>query len=221
MADMSDSADSVPAEFEEISLYPLKQGETLTQHDWVEMQHVKLLGSGWRAAMNRVPAAGYFGFILWMESMRQDPAGTLPDDDDQLAMLAGFGRDVEGWRAMRADGALYGWGPCLVEDDARDVPRRRLSHRTVEEIACRGVGRLRKRQAGQSDGTRRVRVSRLRKHFGALHVSRALHDDEAFCDHVLAWLDGRSLSASRVNVEACLMDLNNGEATKVIEFKGK
>jgi hypothetical protein len=48
------------------------------------------------------------GMLLWCASWHQIPAGSLPDDDIQLANLAGFGRVVKVFRKIRK-GALYGW----------------------------------------------------------------------------------------------------------------
>ena len=54
-------------------------------------------------------------FMAWMmlvcASWHQQPAGSLPDDDVDLARLAGFGRVVKEWEKVR-DGALYGWILC-------------------------------------------------------------------------------------------------------------
>ena len=48
--------------------------------------------------------------LLWCCAWHQVPAGTLPDDDRQLSMMAGFGRsELEGWRAVREE-ALHGFG---------------------------------------------------------------------------------------------------------------
>ena len=45
------------------------------------------------------------GVILWCKSWHQVPAGSLPDNDKALALLSGFGRDLEGWMKVR-EGAL-------------------------------------------------------------------------------------------------------------------
>lgn len=54
-------------------------------------------------------------FMAWMlllcASWHQRPAGSLPDDDTELAQLAGFGRVVKEWQKVR-EGALYGWVKC-------------------------------------------------------------------------------------------------------------
>lgn len=49
--------------------------------------------------------------LLWCASWHQRPAGSVPDDDIELAQLAGFGRAVSKWKKVR-QGALYGWVKC-------------------------------------------------------------------------------------------------------------
>jgi hypothetical protein len=49
--------------------------------------------------------------LLWCASWHQVPAGSLPDDDAELAKFAGFGRVVKEWRKVKS-GALYGWVTC-------------------------------------------------------------------------------------------------------------
>ena len=67
-------------------------------------------------AMRVIPDNAIRSWILLIyQSWSQLPAASLPDDDYELAHLAGFGRDVEAWQAIRDD-ALYGWLLC---DDGR------------------------------------------------------------------------------------------------------
>lgn len=49
--------------------------------------------------------------LMWEAWQSQVPAGSLPDDDDELALLADFGIDVEGWQAAKSL-ALHGWIKC-------------------------------------------------------------------------------------------------------------
>lgn len=93
--------------------------------------------------------------LLWCAAWHQVPAASLPDDDRVLAMLAGFGRDVAGWQAVRAvalsgferksDGRLY--HPVVVE---KAIP----ALASKAELAARRVrDRARKTPAGDvSDG---------------------------------------------------------------------
>ena len=57
------------------------------------------------------PAAIGLGVILWAVAWQQIPCGSLPDDDVQLARLAGFGRDVATFRALK-EPALHGFVKC-------------------------------------------------------------------------------------------------------------
>ena len=57
-------------------------------------------GDGFRAAV-----------MLWCASWHQAPAASLPTDDRVLAKLAGYGRDLDGWLAIR-DEALRGFILC-------------------------------------------------------------------------------------------------------------
>ena len=64
--------------------------------------------------------------LLWCASWHQVPAASLPMDDMVLAKLAGYGRVVKEWQAVR-EGALRGWIQC---SDGR------LYHPVVAEKAC-------------------------------------------------------------------------------------
>src|ERR1700754_816990 len=49
--------------------------------------------------------------LLWCVAWHQVPGASLPDDDAALASYAGYGRDLKGWRKIRA-GALRGFQKC-------------------------------------------------------------------------------------------------------------
>lgn len=54
------------------------------------------------------------GLMLWCAAWHQIPAASLPDDDVELANLAGYGRmpiSVKEWKKVRAE-ALYGFVKC-------------------------------------------------------------------------------------------------------------
>lgn len=51
------------------------------------------------------------GVLLWCAAWHQVPAASLPDNDTELANLAGYGRVVKEWRKVR-DGALGGFVKC-------------------------------------------------------------------------------------------------------------
>jgi len=81
-------------------------------------------------ACRATDAAFRAGVMLWLASWHQVPAGSLPDDDCVLSMLAQFGRVVRVWKRHRA-GALHGWIKCsdgrlyhpVVAEKAREAWR--------------------------------------------------------------------------------------------------
>ena len=51
------------------------------------------------------------GVLLWCAAWHQVPAASLPDNDTELANLAGYGRVVKEWKKVRAE-ALNGFVKC-------------------------------------------------------------------------------------------------------------
>jgi hypothetical protein len=91
--------------------------------------------------------------LLWCASWHQLPAASLPDDDQILSQLAGFGRVVKEWKKVR-NGALRGWVVCadgrlyhpVVAEKAREAWRAKLVQRWKTECA-------RIKKANQRNGT--------------------------------------------------------------------
>lgn len=81
--------------------------------------------------------------LSWCVAWHQTPAASLPDDDTLLSRLLGFGRDVKGWKRIRAAGGLRGWIECddgrlyhpVVAEKARDAWRGKLEQRWRTEAA--------------------------------------------------------------------------------------
>lgn len=80
--------------------------------------------------------------LLWCASWHQVPAASLPDDDDVLAQLAGFGRVTKEWLRHR-EGALRGWVKCadgrlyhpVVAEKAVEAWRAKMVQRWKTECA--------------------------------------------------------------------------------------
>jgi len=51
------------------------------------------------------------GILLWCAAWHQIPAASLPDDDIELANLAGYGRVLKEWKKVKND-ALHGFIKC-------------------------------------------------------------------------------------------------------------
>lgn len=93
--------------------------------------------------------------LMWEAWQSQVPAGSLPDDDDELALLADFGIDVEGWQAAK-ELALHGWIKC---SDGR------LYHPLLAEDAIHSYeGRRRDRERKRAQ-----RAAKKRKADGDIH----------------------------------------------------
>lgn len=183
-------------------LYPLRYGDRLSNHDWVPLYVNRLLTSDFIAyavAEDRRADIGT-ALILWAESFKQDPAGTLPDDDVQLAQIARFGRDIEGWRAVRS-GALHGWAQVHIPD-AEDGDPVRLGHSVIAGI----VSDMHKRKAGRDQARENNRLSQLRSRVRAklvaLKYPKHITSNDQVIRTLAEWLDAAGLFCSDDNVRA-------------------
>ncbi len=102
--------------------------------------------------------------ILWCKAWHQVPASSLPDDDRLLAHLAGYGRDLKGWRAVK-DMALRGFVVC--EDG-------RLYHPVIAEKALEAAEAKRR----QRERTAKATESKRRKSGGRDEHRHDERDDE-------------------------------------------
>lgn len=181
------------------SVYPIPLGQRL-RGDWFALHFRDLLSSRWRAIVE--PEAGFYGVMLWCQAAAQDPAGTLPTDDRELANLAGFGRDLDGWLRVR-DGALYGWEEVVCTDEVDELVR--LGHPRLTEAVLEAVERIEKKRDGLAEGTLRKRLSRLRRAMRKTGLSDRAANDERLQEQILDWLDGRNLTMRVVNVREALV----------------
>jgi hypothetical protein len=88
--------------------------------------------------------------LSWCVGWHQVPAASLPDDDAILARLLGYGRDLRGWRKVRAAGGLRGWVKC---SDGR------LYHPVVAEKA-RTAWEAKQSQRQRTEAARNARLQR-------------------------------------------------------------
>lgn len=180
--------------------YPLRMGDTLSSNEWIEWQFHRFLTSKfvtYAIHENRRADIGT-AIILWSESYRQDPAGTLPDDDVQLAALARVA-SIEDWRAMRA-GVLHGWTPCDIEDAPGAG---RLGHAVIAKIAMdshrRKMGRVHGREAAEAASARH----KVKRKLEAMKLQR-LADVPAVVEAVAKWLVQSNMYITDANVRTAL-----------------
>lgn len=184
-----------------LAVYPLRRGETLHGLTYFSLFHHALGGSGlftryrhehWGAAL-----------ALWVECIgSQDPAGTLPDDDRDLAALARFGRDVEAWLAVR-EGALHGWARVMVLDDDGAEWGVRLAHPTMTRVVEQMTQAVERRGAQSADAVARKNFGRLRK---KIEEETGRPASAAAVRAVELWLMERGLRRDGRSVAAAVRD---------------
>lgn len=159
--------------------WPLKRGDTLSNHDWFPFHGHQFLGSRFLsvAVMEGRRADVATAVILWAEAMRQDPGGTLPNCDIELASLARF-RSVEEWQQCRT-GVLYGWEPVEVEDARDGKVLIRLGHPGFMQQVVEGMIKRKHIRDGAREAARlAVKKTRIRKKMEELQIARHIINDE-------------------------------------------
>lgn len=189
--------DDVPPDF---WVYPLRKGDKLAGVEWIEFHLNDFLTSAFVAyAVAEGRGDDVFrALLLWSECYRQDPAGTLPDDDLILAQLARL--PLADWPARRAQ-ILHGWEPCQVETDTGTVSR--LGHAKIAGIAERTHRRVRGKAAAREGQAQSLRRHRIRRHLVALGLSR-MAEAAPVVDGIERWLaeSGQFLSLDNVRAGA-------------------
>ena len=211
MTDCEKSRDGVlnKREFETLGetwWYPLRIGDTLSNHDWIPLYLNRLMTSrfvAYAVAEGRREDIGT-ALLLWSGSFRENPAGTLPDDDVELAQIAKFGADIDGWRRSRP-GALYGWRPVEI-DGAEPSSGRRLGHPLIAEIAFdmhkRKRGRDHAREAGRMAQVR----ARVRKKMLELRLPKHIRENGQVVEQAAGYLDNANLFVTAENVRLALSE---------------
>lgn len=204
----------VPTFAPQPDMWPLRRGDTLSNHDWFPFYSHRFLASHFVAAAVMDGRRGDVGtaVILWSESMRQDPAGTLPDCDIELATLARYST-IADWQAVRA-GVMRGWVPVLVEDDRTGEITTRLGHPSfmqgvVEEMHKRKRGRDGAREAANLA----VRKSRIRKKMDDLKIQKHVISDDRVVTALAEYFDQSGLYVTNDNLRAAM--------TEVIGYSGE
>lgn len=128
---------------------PLVPAEcSMAGNDWFPLYFQRLRKSKWwRRASDMARARNV---MLWGDAYQATPAGSLPDDDDDLAEAAGFGMDVDAFVAAKAE-IMAPWVLC---SDGR------WYHPTTCEMVLDAWGKLgeRRRKDAQRKADQRART---------------------------------------------------------------
>lgn len=186
--------------------YPLAQGDTIADQDWVPTYFHRLLGSDFVAEAcaggEAGRAGGFTAMLLWFESVKQDPAGTLPEGDVALARLAGFGGDLAGWRAVR-ERALYGWRVTHVQSRDGEYLTR-LGHAMVTEVCTHAWRRKHGRKAGREAAKLSAVKWKVRQQMERAKRPARLIADDVLVGGVAEWLIQGGLQVTADNVASAL-----------------
>lgn len=188
-------------------VWPLKRGDTLSNHDWFPFPSHKFLGSTFVTVSIMEGRRADIGtaIVLWSEAMRQDPAGTLPECDVELASLARFA-SVEEWLSVK-DGVMKDWVPVSVEDDRTGEVISRLGNPSflqpiVEDMHKRKRGRDGAREAARTA----VRKTRIRKKMSDMKLQRHMIENDQIVTQLAEFFEHSDLYVTADNVRIAMAE---------------
>ena len=162
-----------PVGTDDVFRYPIPLGVRLESHGWFQFHH-----SWWRTSDFRRDAdrdvRGVFLDLL-CASQDEDPVGTLPVSDSDLAWVARISLDEWVRLMARPITPLYGWSRCIVSDG-----RVRLYHPkllTVTKSAAQSKVDAEQRRA---DDRERKRLKDLPERILRAGGSRRLSEDQSY-----------------------------------------
>ncbi|MCU0909810.1 MAG: hypothetical protein MUE98_00255 [Rhodobacteraceae bacterium] len=162
--------------------YPLPKGLRLAGHYYLGFEFNAYLNSRFRLradAMSRAVALD-----LWCHAQNQDPIGTLPDDDEQLAKLTGM--SVERWRELRGAefGPLFKWERCRASDGEIRLMHPKVLGKIEEAMDSRA-----RREMRRGERAAEKRLSDLADRVVKAGGSRGMASDQDLLRRLAAWLD--------------------------------
>ena len=109
--------------------------------EWMPLWGHRMFSSSWYRVARKDGRGGIASLKLWWTAMLQHPAGSLPNDEEELCMLADFGEDMKAWSKHRTV-AMYGFILCsdnrwyhpVCAEMAMDAFDRRLKTARTREI---------------------------------------------------------------------------------------
>jgi hypothetical protein len=84
-------------------------GVSMGNNDWFPLHFRRMRKSRWWRVSSDLARSR--SVDLWGFAYEETPAGSLPDDDAELADFAGFGRDVRAWLELK-DEVMAAWVLC-------------------------------------------------------------------------------------------------------------
>ncbi len=110
-------------------------------YEWMRLWGHRMFTSSWYRAARKDGRGGIASLKLYWSAMLQYPAGSLPNDEEELCMLADFGEDMRAWKKHRAV-AMHGFVLCddnrwyhpVVAEQAMEAYDRQLKFARTREV---------------------------------------------------------------------------------------
>ncbi len=172
-----------------LEVHAFRRGERLDSHHFVPFEHRTWLNSRFHTLASYEVQGVHMALIAWAAG--EDPAGTLPCDDELIARKLRL--SVAHWRGLCAEplGPLHKFSRVRVLDTAVDDTAER-EVRWAHPLLTRQLLEARERRQAR-DLSREVqavekRTQRLRRELAGLGVSDAILANRALVEEVDAWL---------------------------------
>ena len=165
---------------ESLPRYPLGREERLDGNSFVKWQiHRWIHSRTFKLCSWEVQG---MAFALFLLSQCESPVGTLPDDDEELAMMLRC--TVPRLRELRAMelGPLRNWVPCLCDAE------RRLMHPVVMEQVRDALERRAVAQLSKEEKAVAIRQQRLRKALEKQGLGKDALADDVLIQRMDEWL---------------------------------
>ena len=160
--------------------YPIARTTRLDGHAFVKWAHIRWMSSKtYKRASWEVHGMARALFDL---SQLESPIGTLPDDDEELAMMLRV--DLRRMRDLRLMefGPLRNWVPCLSDGE------RRLMHPVVLEQVRDALERREVHELSKEEKAAYQRVKRLREALAKMGAAADLVADDVLIGRIDEWL---------------------------------
>lgn len=178
---MSDPAKKLQlVDADEIFEYPIPKGERLDSHHFIAWKFDWWLHSEFRLRAEKDVRA--IGFDLFCIAQKENPVGTLPQDELILARLTG--ESLEEWRRLmdRPITPLHNWKPCKCSNG--EV---RLYHETVLNVAEDALSLKKKHYAANARSRERKRLHDLKLMIERIGAKQLL-GNEGYLEALDAWI---------------------------------
>lgn len=200
---MSAALHLAPVDAGALFRYPIPVGVRLSSHDWFQFYHAWWRTSDFRRDADREVRAVWFDLLNGAQD--EDPVGTLPVADKDLAWIARV--SLEDWMRMmsRPMSPIYGWERCIVSDN-----RVRLYHPkllNVTESAAQSKLDAADKRAGDRE---RKRLKALEERIVAAGGSQRLAENAAYRLRLDQYLNDHATGSRTVSVVRAAMEALDG-----------